>query len=437
VAGSGAIDVSEVAGLLGSLVDNSLVAAEPAGTALRYRLLETIGLFAAEGLADNGEEAAAAGAAHCAHYLALAETAAPHLFGPQQGSWYDRLEADHANLRRAAEHAAGEPGGTTHVLRFGVALWRYWLVRSRREEAAALLVPLLSRPQAADDPALFAEALAITAYLATPSDRPTSLGFAEKAGQVASGLGDDRLLTLSRAILCWTLDPAGQPERPRPLGADSVQRARQLGDDVLLGLSLAGYALAVSAAASGQLYAEAFACTERSGDLFIEQLLHNNAGWDALETGDIPAARAHAEAAIQGAEALGTPHPYASHTLGLVLRAEHDLDGARSILQQALRIARRVGDKTTMAETILGLACVAGDLGHWHRAVVLHGAAQALLDQTGVPWVPFDARYRQESLDQAGAALSDEQFRQAYTRSMTLGFDQAMHLALGQVLPAT
>jgi hypothetical protein len=40
--------------------------------------------------------------------------------------------------------------------------------------------------------------------------------------------------------------------------------------------------------ASGPLYAEAIACTERSGDLLTEQALHNNAGVFALKMGDIP-----------------------------------------------------------------------------------------------------------------------------------------------------
>jgi hypothetical protein len=39
---------------------------------------------------------------------------------------------------------------------------------------------------------------------------------------------------------------------------------------------------------------------------------------------------------------------------------------------------------------------------------MLHGAAQALLDQTGAPWEPCDARYRQESLDQAITLALDE-----------------------------
>jgi tetratricopeptide (TPR) repeat protein len=268
------------------------------------------------------------------------------------------------------------------------------------------------------------------------ADLPASLQLAEKAAEVADALGDDRLFTLSREMLCAAYSFAGQPERARLLGAKAVQRARKLGDDVLLGMSQLAHALAVDSATARPLYAEAFACTERSGDFATEQVLQNDAGWAALEMRDIPGARAHTEASIRAAEALGTPHPAQSANLGIILRAEHDLDGARSTLQEALRIGRRIGDKWCMAWAILGLACLDGDLGDWHRAATLHGAAQALLDQTGVPWDPSD-RFRKESLDQAGAALGDEQFQRAYARGMALSFDQAIDLALGQVLSAT
>ena len=76
------------------------------------------------------------------------------------------------NLRRAAEHAAGEPDGTSQVLRFGVALWRYWSARDRYEEAAGLLVPVLRRPEAAADPALFAEALCAAAFASSTTCLP-------------------------------------------------------------------------------------------------------------------------------------------------------------------------------------------------------------------------------------------------------------------------
>jgi predicted ATPase len=251
VCGSGRLDVLDVADLLGSLVDKSLVVAEPAGGTLRYRLLETIRLFAAERLAEAGEEEAAAAAAHCGHFLAAAEAAAAYLTGPEQGSWLTRLDADQANLRRAAGHAVGRPDGTAVVLRLGVALDRYWRARSREQEAFELLVPALRRPDAAADPALFAAALVTAAHAALFIDLPTARPLAEQAVQVARQLGDDRLLSSALAALCDTHFFAGEPETGRPFGQESVERARQLGDDVLLAQGLRGYLPTVDPARAG------------------------------------------------------------------------------------------------------------------------------------------------------------------------------------------
>ena len=442
VCGVGGITAPDVTGLLGSLVDKSLVVAEPVGPSLRYRLLETIRQFAADrgataghSAAAGGDQAAAVAAAHCAHYLSAAETAAPHLTGPDQSNWLGRLDADQANLRRAAEYAAGQPDGTSQVLRFGVALGRYWVARHRNEEAAGLLGPALLRPEAATDPALFAEALVAAALVTVFTDLTTSLRLATEADRVASGLGDARLLVLSRGTLSWAYCWADDLGRARQLAQEAVARARQLGDDVLLGTALRVHAFAVGPAASGPLYAEAITCTERSGDVGLRQTLHNNAGWAALEMGDIPAARAHLEAAISTAEATGDPHPNPSENLGWVLRAEHDHDGARSRFEEALRTSRRIGSKRIMAGAINGLATLATDQGDWHRAAVLYGAAQALIGQTGVRLEELDDRYFQESLHQARAAVGDEQVQRARTRGMALSLDQVIDLALGEVPP--
>jgi hypothetical protein len=67
----------------------------------------------------------------------------------------------------------------------------------------------------------------------------------------------------------------------------------------------------------------------------------------------------------------------------------------------------------------------------------LHGASQALLDQTGVQLEALDDRYRQESLGRARAAVGDEQVQRAYARGMALSLDQAIGFALGGVLPGT
>jgi predicted ATPase len=434
VCGSGGIDVLDVADLLGSLVDKSLVVAEPAATALRYRLLETIRLFAAERLAEAGDDEAAA-AAHCAHFLSFAEAAAAHLTGPEQGKWLTRMDADQANLRRAAQHAAGRPDGTALVLRLGVALYRYWWARSRGQEAFGLLVPVLRRPDARADPGLFVGALVTAVRAAIFIDMATARQFAEQGVKVARRQGDDRLLSRSLAALCAAYYWAGELEAGRPFGQESVERARRLGDDVQLGVSLLLYLRIIDPAQAGQLVGEAIACTERSGDHLINSLLHGTAGVHALSTGDIPAARAHLEAAAQAGQQIGYEDTPVMQGLGLVLRVEGDLDGARSKFEGALRISRRNGDNIGMAYAILDLACLAGDAGDWDRAAALHGAAQAFLDRTSNQWVELAARFRRDSLGQARAHLGDEQLERAYAQGMALSPEKVLDLALSRAGP--
>ena len=441
VCGFGDIEAFDVAGLLGSLVDKSLVVAEPAGEALRYRLLETIRQFAAERLAESGgDQAAAVAAAHGAHYLSVAETAAPHLTGPGQGSWLARLDTDQANLRRAAAHAASRPDGTEQVLHFGVALRRYWMARNRDEEAASLLLPVLDRPEARTDSRLFAAALVTAATVGGRSDIARARQLGEQAVTLARRLNDDRLLIDALATLGFVCYLAGEPKRGLPLGREAVQRARQLGDDVLLGISLTNYLLCealIDPAHAGPLFTEAIACTQRSGDHLVAYFVNNSAGIHALRAGDIPAARAYLQQAAQAERAIGGDNLHLSANMGWVLRHDHDPDGARSSFAAVLRISRRIGDRSGIAYASLGLACLAADAGDWRRAAILHGVAQAFLDPTGQPWEELEARYRQDSLAQVRARLGQKQFEPAYSGGMALGFGEALDLASGKALPAS
>ncbi len=97
---AGIIDV------IASLVDKSLVIAT-GDAEVRYRLLETVRAYAAERLAEAGEEEQVR-AAHARYFVALAERAEPTAAAPEQLRWLDRLAAEHDNcsaaLRYAIEH---------------------------------------------------------------------------------------------------------------------------------------------------------------------------------------------------------------------------------------------------------------------------------------------------------------------------------------------
>jgi predicted ATPase/class 3 adenylate cyclase len=436
VCGFGDMEAFDVTGLLGSLVDKSLVVAEPAGPALRYRLLETIRQFAAERLAETGDgQAVAMAAAHCAHYLSVAETAAPHLTGPEQGRWLARLDGEQANLRRAAAYAASRPDETARLLRFGAALHRYWMARNRDEEAVGLLLPVLARPDARADPELFGTVLITAAFAARYVDIAAARRLGEQAVKLARQLHAARLLIESLTALSSAYYLAGQPQRGLPPGREAVQRARQLGDDVLLGESLTQYLechALIDPAHAEPLFTEAIACTQRSGDHLFASYVNNNAAVEALRAGDIPAARAYLQQAAQAMREIGDDGLNLSINMGWVLRQDSDPDGAQSSFEAALQMSRRIGDRSGFAYASLGLACLAADAGDWHRAAVLHGVAQAFRDPTGQPWQDLEAGYRRDSLDQVHAHLSQEQLEQAHAKGTALSFDDALDLASGK-----
>jgi predicted ATPase/class 3 adenylate cyclase len=434
VCGLGDIEPLEVTDLLGSLVDKSLVQAEQAGDRLRYRLLETIRQFAAERLLETGTgEAAAVAEAHCEYFLSVAETAAPHINGPGQPEWLARLDADEANLWRAAEHAAADPAGTARALRFAIALRRYWIARVVDGRAFAMLAPVLERPDARADQARYVAASVAAMAAARAIDMSLAREFGDRAIDLARELGDERLLIEAlwlSANFCYF---AGEPEIGMTLGTEAVERARRLGDDVLLGLSLMAYSLCVDAVHPGgseELSAEAVACTERSGDLVTKYVLHNNAAVRALRAGDHSGARGHLEQAAAIMPVICEKSHHVQVNLGWVARLDNDPADAVSRFRAGLWQSRRTGERIGLAYASLGLACTAADLGDWQRAAGLHGVAQAFLDRLTEPWQDLEDAYRRDSMAKARAALGDGEFDRAYSRGSGLSFDAAFALAM-------
>ena len=156
----------EVVGHLGALVDKSLVQFDGTGAGpARYRLLETVRQYAARQLETQGPAAAsAARTAHRDHYLALAETAAPHLAAHDQAEWLDRLELDLDNLRAAIAVSLTQ-ADTAPGLRLATSLHMFWKVRGHAAEGADALRALLDASAARGTTLPRARALAAAAHL--------------------------------------------------------------------------------------------------------------------------------------------------------------------------------------------------------------------------------------------------------------------------------
>jgi predicted ATPase/DNA-binding SARP family transcriptional activator len=137
--------------LLTTLTEKSLLAADGAGTdnaegvdAPRYRMSGTIREYAAQRLAEAGEEETAR-QAHLAYFTALTETAEPHLRSRDQLEWLARIQAEHDDIA-AAMRGALAAGEAQPAMRLAAGSGWYWWLAGYRAEGLELLTAAAAVP---------------------------------------------------------------------------------------------------------------------------------------------------------------------------------------------------------------------------------------------------------------------------------------------------
>lgn len=192
------VDSRDVAALLGSLVDKSLVVAAPGGDGeMRYRLLETVGEYAAERLVDAAERGAVEHR-HLVHYRELARGTGPRVRGAGQRDAIAVLQREYENLRTALRHAVAARD-EHEALCIVLSLAWYWMLRDLRSDAgqwSASVTALGPDPFAA--PGGRAPAL-----LERPIDRPPPMDD-EQLAEARRGAALLQLAGADHAISTWS-----------------------------------------------------------------------------------------------------------------------------------------------------------------------------------------------------------------------------------------
>ncbi|MFI5047982.1 MAG: ATP-binding protein [Acidimicrobiia bacterium] len=134
------LDAFDVDDVLGQLVDKSLVVADHDGGRVRYRMLETIRQYADERLQES-RDTDAVRRRHADYYVALAETAGPHLVRREQVEWNATLIRETDNLRAALDWAVEAPS-PEHALRLVAPLAVDTAIGDTAQEWAALAVAI-------------------------------------------------------------------------------------------------------------------------------------------------------------------------------------------------------------------------------------------------------------------------------------------------------
>jgi predicted ATPase/class 3 adenylate cyclase/DNA-binding CsgD family transcriptional regulator len=230
VAGGGDLQRYQVLDQLTLLVDKSLVVTDDSGARTRYRLLETVRQYALEKLGESGD-ADAVRTRHRDHYTAMAAV----LDAPAGSDYEQRLEQANIEIDnlRAAFAWSRENSDIELALALASSLQPLWQARGRLREGLAWFDTALAdldAQHAEVAPAVRARALADGAALGLWVGAADSPDQAQQALAIARELDDPALLGRALTACGFTAGTSYNAEVARACFTEAIGLARALDD---------------------------------------------------------------------------------------------------------------------------------------------------------------------------------------------------------------
>jgi predicted ATPase/DNA-binding SARP family transcriptional activator/Tfp pilus assembly protein PilF len=370
VCGGAGEEAGQVLDLLTSLVDKSLVVFEEREAEEgRYRLLEMVRQYAAEGLQESGETEPIR-IRHRNWFLALAEAAEPQLRGAEQADWLRRLDREHANLRAALAFSEMGAQRAQEGLRLASALFRFWQQRGDFSEGREALDRALTREGGQEATAERAKALNACGLLAyRQGDYASASALSEESLKLHRALGNKTGIANALTNLGNVAHDQGNLEAAQTLYMESLGLQRELADTVGIAASISN--LGSVAYFQGDYetarrhFEESLAIRQEIGDRWGIALSLNNLGIVARQQSDYETARRHFEESLAIRRELGDKAGIASslRDLGSVVYFQGDYETARRQFEESLLIRQEIGDQEGIAASLGNLGQVILDQG--------------------------------------------------------------------------
>ncbi len=468
-----------------ALVDNSLVRQEEGlDGAPRFRPLETIREYAVEQLAASGE-AEVLLRRHAAHYLALAEAAEPHLHGRERGTWLDRLEVEHDNLRAALRWAlaAGdvETGARITIALAGQDWHGLWSKVGYWGEGWRWLEAVLTQRDALT-PRICAWVLLLAAtYRGMLAGNPflAQLVVLDEALAIFRAVGDRSGIAYVRCYQGIGLRfGGGYAVRGMPLLEEALALYQEIGDhyhsttvihhlgciardhgDVVRAVALLDQSLAMCrkrgyineiprvlndlgdiACIQGDLpqatarYWEALLLVEDEKNDLTRVWLLLNLTWLALVQGDDGRVLALMQQQVEWFREQASLSVLIGMipALGALVNAQGDSAQATAILRDGVILQQQFAEQDVLIESLEAFAGVAVGQGWMVRAARLLAAAEALRTMIGVRRLPSARPAYERHVATARAQLDDAAFAAAWAAGQALTLEKAIAEALGE-----
>ena len=314
------IDELDVIDQLGELVNNSMIATDHGGDAIRYRMIETMRDYAALRLEKTDEDGSTA-ERHAAYFADLAAQLRRAMWGEHALDVLDRCHRELPDLRRAFDHALLTSPDT--ALTMATDLYALWLIRDLAADGRRWLNEAIAAVGGVDD--------------AVPS--PNRIVALDDAGTLAWMMAntDDAVRYLEAAIA--GAERLGQ--EPPPKALVRLGSIRSFAGDMAEGRRLCRQAWSIA--------------LEHSSDVESLMVVERTLGAVLALSGDPEEGAAICEQAI--ARARGTDLWLTSALTNLAY-ATFQIDPARAteVSVEAIDEAQRIGSKYYLGSALSGLA---------------------------------------------------------------------------------
>jgi len=445
VCSTDALESFDVADIVSSLVNKSLVTGERTSTALRYRLLETIRQYAADQLLQIDGEIVAreVRGRHAAYYFELCESAEPFLKGPEQGLWMRRIDNEWDNIQSAWRHYLDEERDDEKVLRIGIDLVQF-LTSRVKEVPIAWMASVLERGEDLPESLRGRVAVLLAEMMFTASPDKFSSGIARHYLEIALNMArnsqDKTLEANATGWMAFEARERGDNEAGVRLGIKAVDLARTSGDVSVLGDAFLMRAFTANDfPTSHEYYSLALAEVRRQGNLFrICTALMGLSITGGLFAGDLNEAKSLTMEAMAIAEQIGSQFhiQLLLSNLGVTLFLSGDIQQSEQFSRRALFTARRIGlDERVIFWCVFSLACCATARGDFVRGAKLTGSHDAIetrvLDGAGY-WTPIEIEMREHNRESLIESLGVEEFERLADVGRRLSQDQLVDFSLGR-----
>ncbi|HEV2253187.1 MAG TPA: LuxR C-terminal-related transcriptional regulator [Streptosporangiaceae bacterium] len=214
----------QIAGLLGALVEKSILKRQLRGSSARYWLLDTIRKYGRQRLRELGEEITAQ-RRHLAWICALAKVAGA--WDARQAEVFRQMDRDRDNLWAALEFCLRQPGEVAVAAELALDLSVYWVCHGPLSDVRRILASLTHMTPPESLPR--AQLLWVTATVATTqNDYGACAALCEESLRIGRLIGNAEIVGWSLTYLAVARWFAGNAAEATRLSQEAISLARSM-----------------------------------------------------------------------------------------------------------------------------------------------------------------------------------------------------------------